>query len=371
MRIPVCAPAVAPRQEEYVLQALRDNAVAGGPHLARFEEGFARWVGRTHGVACCNGSAALEIALAALHLPAGSEVIIPDFTLIAVAVSVIRAGLRPVLVDVEPDTRCLDPQRVAAAVTPRTAALLVAHTYGHPADMGALSALAARHRLLLIEDAAEAHGAQWQGRNAGTFGTLACFSFYANKLISTGEGGMVLTDDAALRDRLRLLRNAGFTLPRFRHDVFATNYRLTNLQAALGCAQLEMADAWLQQRIGHAQHYTRRFSGCDAIIPPVTRPDCRNSFWMYGIELSDACPVDRDTLMQQLEAQGIETRPFFVPLHRQPVFAGDNPLYPDTAGDFPVSDRLAQRGLYLPSGTALTAAQLDTVADAVLAAVRA
>lgn len=371
-RIPVCAPAVAPRQEEFVLAALRANQLAGGPHLARFEEGFARWAGSRYGVACCNGSAALELALTALDPPPGAEVIIPDFTLIVLAVAVIRAGCRPVLAEVEADTRCLDPARAAAAVTPRTFAIIVAHTYGHPADLAALGALARQHNIHLIEDAAEAHGAAWQSTPVGTVGALACYSFYANKLITTGEGGMVLTDDERLRDRLRLLRNAGLTEPRFRHEVLAANYRLTNLQAAIGCAQLEMIDTWLAARIAGAEHYTRRFAGCPQLAPPATRPGARNVFWMYGLELTDACAVDRAEVCRRLDAAGIETRPFFYPLHRQPVFArGGNPLHPDCSGAFPVSDRLGERGFYLPSGSALTADQRDRVADAVLAAIRA
>ncbi|HNW93386.1 MAG TPA: DegT/DnrJ/EryC1/StrS family aminotransferase, partial [bacterium] len=216
----------------------------------------------------------------------------------------------------------------------------------------------------------EAHGARWRGRMAGTAGVLACYSFYANKLITTGEGGMVLTDDRQLRDRLRLLRNAGLTEPRFQHEVLATNYRLTNLQAAIGCAQLAMIDTWLAARIANAAHYTRRFTGCAAIATPVTRPHAVNAFWMYGIELTAACPHDRATVITRLDAAGIETRPFFHPLHRQPVFArGGSPLHPACCGAFPVSDRLGARGLYLPSGSTLTAPERDRVADAVLSAV--
>jgi perosamine synthetase len=361
--IHVWEPVLDGNEERYVRDCLETNWISSlGTYITRFEEAFAAWCGMPHAVACSSGTAALHLSLVALGVGPGDEVIIPDFTLIVSANTVILAGAKPVLVDVDEKTWCLDPRKIEEKITPRTKAIMPVHMYGHPCDMPAIQDIAKKHGLAVIEDCAEAHGAELGGRKVGTFGDAGCFSFYGNKILTTGEGGMVLVRDAALAARLRLLRDQGFEPPRFVHRVVGFNYRLTNVQAAIGLAQTEKADEKVRRKREIAGWYLSLFAFGSDLEVPSEAPGAKNVYWMFGVKLGPRFPQGRDAVMDELKAKGIETRAFFCPMHRQPVFVnGSDGRYPDVSGEYPVSDDLWNRGLYLPSGTGLTREQAREV----------
>ncbi|MEP7293739.1 MAG: DegT/DnrJ/EryC1/StrS family aminotransferase, partial [Chloroflexota bacterium] len=314
---------------------------------------------------------ALHLAMVALGIGAGDEVIIPDFTLIVSANTVMQTGARPVLVDVDPLTWCIDPTLIEAKITPRTKAIMVVHMYGHPCDMVAIGEIAARHNLYVIEDCAEAHGSEVNGQRVGSFGDVGCFSFYGNKTLTTGEGGMVVCRDFELAERMRLLRSQGFREPRFVHDVVAFNYRLTNVQAAIGVAQTERADAKVAQKRWIAQAYNALLAHEADLTLPYEASWAKSTYWMYGIVLGDGFGVGKDELMQQLKQKGVDTRSFFCSMHLQPVFRnGLEANSPEVSGEYPVSADLWKRGLYLPSGLALTREQIEEVVMVLLSCKR-
>lgn len=350
-------------EERYVLDALRSGWISSaGEYLDRFEKAFAKWCGVEYGVACSSGTAALHLACAALGIGSGDEVILSNFTLAACANMVILAGARPVFVDADPKTWCMDAARIEPRITPRTKAIMAVHMYGHPCDMERISDVARRRGLAVIEDCAEAHGAEFGNRKVGTIGDVGCFSFYGNKILTTGEGGMLVTARKDVAERARLLRNQAFEEPRFVHHSFGFNYRLTNLQAAMGLAQCETLDRKVEAKRNIAAAYTRRLRGQRDITLPYEAPGCKSVYWMYGVLLGDSFGPDKSRAMELLKRKGIETRSFFHPLHRQPVYVtGRDPRFPDIRGEYPVSDMLYQRGLYLPSGIGLTEAQVDEV----------
>ncbi|MBP2233297.1 perosamine synthetase [Azospirillum agricola] len=362
--IPVSEPLLGERALTYVQEAVNSGWVSSdGRFITEFERIWAEYCGVRHGVAVCNGTIALELAVQALGLEPGSEIIMPSLTIISCALAVIEAGCVPVLVDCEPDSWCMDMAQVAAKITPRTRAIMPVHMYGHPVDMAPLLELAERHGLAIVEDAAEAHGAEYHGRRAGGLGTLGCFSFYANKIITTGEGGMVVTDDDALAERMRSLRNLCFRRDRrFLHTELGHNYRMTNLQAAIGVAQVERIEDHLQRKRRMAALYQARLGDLPQLALPVERPGVRNVYWMYGVVLDDSVPFDAVEFAQRLRGRGVDTRPFFLGMHEQPVLH-DRGLF--VGERYPVTERLARRGLYLPSGLPLTEEQIDTVAVAV------
>jgi perosamine synthetase len=334
-----------------------------GRFITEFERRWAEYCGVAHGVAVCNGTVAIEMAMAALALPLGSEVILPSFTIISCVAAVLRTGCRPVLVDCEPDTWCLDVAEVEHKITDRTRAIMPVHIYGHMAEMNLLTDLAGKYGLAVIEDAAEAHGAEFHGRRAGGIGTMGCFSFYANKIVTTGEGGMVVTDDPKLAERSRSLRNLCFRRDqRFLHSELGYNFRMTNLQAAIGLSQIERIEEHVALKRRVATLYSERLREIRGLRLPVERPNFKNVYWMYGIVLDDSLPLDAAALGARLKERGIDSRPFFLGMHEQPVLR-DRGLF---AGErYPVTERLARRGLYLPSGLGLDEAQIDTVCAAV------
>jgi perosamine synthetase len=324
--------------------------------VKRFEREFAAYCGVRHGVATHNGTVALHLALAALGIGPGDEVILPTLTFVATANAVVYTGATPVFVDSEPHTWNIAPEAVARAVTPRTRAIIAVHLYGHPADMDPLRALADQHGLTLIEDAAEAHGARYKGRRAGSLSDVAIFSFFGNKIITTGEGGMVLTDDPALAERCFLLENqARHNENPYWHAEIGYNYRMTNLQAALGVAQLERIEDLIAVRVQNAAHYNRRLSE----VPGLSRPPCaewaENVYWMYTVLVEEEYGLDRDTVMTRLRQRGIDTRPAFYPIHTLPMYHQDQRL--------PVAEEVGRKGLNLPSGATLTPEQVDLVCD--------
>jgi perosamine synthetase len=371
--IPVSEPLLADRESEYVEACIKTGWISSsGPLIDEFEQKWSQYCGRKYGVSVCNGTAALQAAIEALHLTKGDEVILPTFTIISCASAILYAGGTPVLVDVDPRTWTMDVAQVAEKITSRTKAIMVVHIYGHPADLDPIIALADRHGLAIIEDAAEAHGAEYlsgrtttapQWRRCGSFGTASCFSFYANKLITTGEGGMVLADDPGLAGKLRSLRNLCFqTERRFSHEELGFNFRFTNIQAALGLAQLERMDKIVAKKRWMGQEYTNRLQGIAGLQLPVEEPWARSVYWMYGVVLSEDTGMDASAFARKLVDRGIETRPFFLGMHEQPVFQRRGLFKGER---YPIAERLAQRGLYLPSGMALTEEQLRCVVETV------
>jgi perosamine synthetase len=341
---------------------------SAGRFIEEFEEKWAAYCGRKYAVAVSNGTAALQVAVATLGLRPGDEVIMPTFTIISCALAVVYAGGVPVLVDSDPRTWTLDVNQIARKVTPRTKAIMAVHIYGHPADMEPILALAASKNLAVIEDAAEAHGAEYLlGRNGrepvwrrcGSFGMSSCFSFYANKLITTGEGGMILTDRSEVAEKARSLRNLCFqSRRRFYHEELGFNFRITNLQAALGRSQLEHMDQIVAKKRWIGREYTRRLRGLPGLQLPVEETWARNVYWMYGVVVSESTGMNAETVARRLAKHGIETRPFFLGMHEQPVFWPRGWYLNES---YPVAERLARQGLYLPSGMALTEEQLEQV----------
>ena len=353
--IPVCEPVLDGNERDYVLDCLEGNWISSlGQYIPLFEERFSAHCGASYGVACSSGTAALHLALEALDIGPGDEVIIPAFTLIVSANVVCLTGATPVLVDVEPDTWCINAKQIEEKVGPRTKAIMPVHMYGHPADMGAIMGIARRHGLAVIEDCAQAHGAEVHGRRVGAIGDVGAFSFYGNKTLTTGEGGMLLTNDAAIAERAALLRNQAFEQERFVHHAVGFNYRMTNIQAAIGAAQCERLDGKVQSKMEMARVYGDLLAGCGDIQLPVCRPWAKNVYWMYGVLLQRSFGRDAAEVRLMLADRGVDTRSFFVPIHRQPIYQGNHRRWPDLRGEYPVSDDLAARGFYLPSGPTLT-----------------
>ncbi|HMK36119.1 MAG TPA: DegT/DnrJ/EryC1/StrS family aminotransferase [Desulfomonilaceae bacterium] len=361
--IPVCEPLLDGREMKYVQDCIETNWISSaGKYISLFEEKFSTYCDMPFGVACSNCTTGLHMAMVALGIGPGDEVIIPDFTLIVSANTVILTGAKPVLVDVNAQTWCIDPPLIEEKITPRTKAIMLVHMYGHPCDMDAVMDIARRHKLFVIEDCAQAHGAEVNGKKAGSFGDVSCFSFYGNKILTTGEGGMVLCRDANIAQRLQLLRNQGFQEPRFVHEVMGFNYRITNIQAAIGVAQTEMVEEKIERKRWIGKTYNELLHGLADLTLPYEAPWAKNVYWMYGIVVQDGFGRTKDELMGMLKQKGVDTRSFFCPMSMQPVFKGSDQRFPDLSGEYPVSVDLWNRGLYLPSGLGLTRDQMEEVA---------
>jgi perosamine synthetase len=364
--IPVCEPWLTEQDTELVLDCLRSGWISSaGKYLDEFETGWAAYCGMKHGVAVSNGTTALEIAAELLNLQAGDEVIMPTFTIISCAQAIVRCGGVPVLVDSDARTWQMDVTQIEDKLTSRTRAIMAVHIYGHPNDMDPLLAIAARHGLMVIEDAAEAHGAEYKGHKCGGLGDISAFSFYANKLITTGEGGMVLTQRDDLAERARSLRNLCFQKGRrFVHDELGHNFRLTNLQAALGVAQLRRFDQIVERKRAIAHAYTERLKDVPGIELPVEESWARNVYWVYGMVLDESSGLNADEMSRRLREKGVETRPFFLGMHEQPVFHKQGLFLNER---YPVAERLARQGLYLPTGLTIQDSAIGQVCDAVQA----
>jgi perosamine synthetase len=368
--VPVNQPVLDGHEREYVLRCIETGWISSeGPAVAEFEEKMAARVGRRFGVAVSNGSVALDLAVRALRLPEGSEVIMPAFTIISCAAAIVRAGLIPVLVDADPLTWNMDVSKVADRVTPKTRAIMVVHIYGLPTDMRPILEIAGQNGLRIVEDAAEMHGQTYRGKPCGGFGDVSVFSFYPNKHITTGEGGMVLTDNADIADACRSLRNLSHSPKRrFIHEELGYNYRLTNLQAALGLAQLERLDESVAKKRRIGAFYNSHLTGMPEIeLPPAITDYAENIYWVYGMVLSDKATCDADEMETRLKKLGIGTRPFFWGMHEQPVFRRMG-LFADE--HYPVTERIARRGFYVPSGLGITEEQQARVVKSVKQALR-
>ncbi len=353
--IPVAEPDLSGNELRYVTECVQTEWVSSlGKYVGAFEEAMAARCGRRHAISVCNGTAALHLALVVLGIGPGDEVIVPSLTFVATANAVSYTGATPVFADSEPAYWQIDPQGLEALVTPRTRAIIPVDLYGHPFDMDAVASVAQRHGLAIVEDAAEAHGALYKGRPCGSLGDMSCFSFYGNKVITTGEGGMILTDDDAWYERARFLRDHAMSATeRYYHPEIGYNYRLTNIQAALGLAQVERIETFIEAKRRNAAHYARRLLGVPGITVAPEAAWARNVYWMYSILVNPDFPLSRQELMAALKQRGVDTRPFFHAIHTMPCHAGEECL--------PVAEGIAARGLNLPSSVRLTEEQIDYI----------
>jgi len=365
--IPVFEPVLNEEDIQAVVAALRRGEISGsfGEALRDFETEFAAYVGCKHGIATSSGTTALHLAVAAAKIGTGDEVLMSTSTNIATALAAFHNGAVSVPVDSEDTTWNLDLELVESLITPKTKAIIPVHLFGHPVDMDRLNAIAKKHGIMVIEDAAESHGATVRGRKTGSLGDMACFSFYANKIITTGEGGMVTTNDDGLAAQLRLLRNLAFTQPRFFHEEAGYNFRMTGYAGALGLSQVRRIESVITEKRRVAATYTKLLANVPGLRLPVELEWARNVYWMYAVVVDPEFGVTRDQLMKSLAAAGIETRTFFCGMHKQP-FLRAQPGFRDIP--CPVADRLWERGLYLPSAPTLTEATIGEVVDRMLQA---
>jgi perosamine synthetase len=361
--IPVAAPIFVGNEREYVEECLQSGWISSnGRFIQRFEDAFAAFCGTRYALSCCNGTAALHLALLALGIGPDDEVIIPTLTYVATANAVAYCGARPVCVDSERESWNMDPNKIEEVITPRTRAILVVHLYGHPANMGPIMETAAKYGLLVIEDAAEAHGAEYMGRKVGGIGHIATFSFYGNKIITTGEGGMVTTNDATLAAKVRMLKGQGMDPNRrYWFPIVGYNYRMTNIEAAIGLAQLERIDWHLARRREIALRYRRGLQTRPWFNVQAELPWARNVYWMTTLLLGEDWPLSRADTMAALAHKGIETRPVFYPVHSLPMYRSAHGYR-----SFPVAEAIARSGMNLPSSASLTADDIDYVVRSLL-----
>ena len=367
--IPIAEPEIGEEELKLVMEAVKSGWVSSkGKYIKEFEKDFSNYIGTKYGVAVSNGTAALHLALVALGIGPGDEVLIPTLTFASVANAVIYSGAKPVFVDSHPDYWCIDPEDAERKITERTKAIIAVHSYGHSCDMDCILELANRYGLYVVEDCAEAHGAEYKGRKVGSFGDISCFSFYGNKIITTGEGGMCLTNDQKLAEKMKILRDHGMDPKRrYWHEVIGFNYRMTNLQAALGVAQLKKIDYFISKKRKIAKTYNSLFEGIDKVVCPPEMPWAKSVYWLYSILInySKTSINNRDKLMEMLAQRGIETRPLFYPIHEMP------PYKKYSQGRCPVAEKISRKGLSLPSSTKLTDEEVRFIANATIKSLQA
>lgn len=364
MQVPVNEPLLDGNEKKYLIECIDTGWISSeGPFVRRFEENLAKYFNRKYAVAVCNGTVAIDIAIDALNLQSGDEVIMPSFTIISCISALIRKGCIPIFVDQDPITWNMDVTQIEGKITSRTKALMVVHIYGLPVDMDPILALAKKHGIQVIEDSAEMHGQTYNGKKCGSFGDLSVLSFYPNKHITTGEGGMLLTDDEELAERCRSLRNLCF-IPerRFVHFELGYNGRMTNMQAAIGLAQFERIDEFIAKKrwIGSLYQEMLRDYSSMAMLPLHETAYAQNVYWVFGVVLDKAFPHDAEYFMKELAKSGIGSRPFFWGMHEQPVLK-KYAFYKDES--LPVCENMSRRGFYLPSGLALTERQISYVVE--------
>lgn len=363
--IPVNEPLLGKKELEYVTDCVKTGWISSkGSYINKFEEKFAKVCDVKYGVSTTNGTTALHLALIALGIGKGDEVIMPTFTMIATAYAVLYTGAKPVFVDSEDRTWNMDVTKIGKVISKKTKAILPVHIYGHPVDMDPVRKIAKKHGLYVIEDAAEAHGAEYKGKKCGSLGDIGCFSFYGNKIITTGEGGMVVTNNKKIAERAELLKDLAHSPgKRFLHTDLAYNYRMTNMQAAVGLAQVEQIKKFISKKRQIARSYKKHLKGIKGIRLPIEEKWAKNVYWMYSVLVEDDFGLTRDVLMAELKKEGVGTRAFFVPMHRQPVIMKGKML--DKKAKYPVSEYISERGLYLPTGMALTEKDIVTVCNKV------
>ena len=362
--IPVNEPLLNGNEKKYLNNCIETGWISSeGPYVKEFEEKFSKRAGRKFGIAVCNGTAALEAAVIAAGVKKGDEVILPSFTIISCASSIIRAGAIPVLVDSEEDNWNMNVNQIRNKISKNTKAIMIVHIYGLPVDIYPVLKLAEEFNLKIIEDAAELIGQTYKGKPCGSFGDVSTFSFYPNKHITTGEGGMIVTDDPEIESRCRSLRNLCFKPEkRFVHDELGFNFRMTNLQAALGLAQFERLDEFINRKRWIGRLYNEQFRNFPYFNIPLEKSEfAENIYWVYGILLNEKSKMNAEEIMKLLNQKNIGTRPFFYPMHLQPVF---NKMGLFENEKYPVSEKLSEFGFYIPSGLALTEEQIITSAEA-------
>lgn len=360
--IPISKPSITQLELEYVTDAVRSTWISSlGKYIDQFEEEFAAFCGCRYAVSVSNGTVAIHLALVACGIGPGDEVIVPDLSFIATANTVLHAGATPVFVDIEPESLCMDPMLLEKAITPRTKAIMPVHLYGHPADMDAINKIARKHNLIVIEDAAEAHGASIGSRRTGGLGFCGTFSFYGNKNLTTGEGGMITTNDESLNQKCRYLRDHAMSKEkRFWHTEVGYNYRMTNMQAAIGCAQLKRSEELLNRRREIFEMYTKELHGKPGIIVKQPKDGVVDSHWLVCVELDKNSYEERDAVMERLKKEGVDSRPYFYPMSHMPYF--------DKA-DTPVSVNKSLRGINLPTFTDITKEEIKRVSRSLFDAI--
>lgn len=362
--IPVCEPFIGGEELEYVIDCIKTNWISSkGKYIEEFEQRFASYCDCKHGISTTSGTTALHLALASLGIGPGNEVIVPTFTMISTAFAIVYTGAKPVLIDAEPETWNMDVTKIEEKISPRTKAIMLVHIYGHPCDMEPIMKIASKYNLHVVEDAAEAHGAEYKGKRTGGIGHVGCFSFYANKIITTGEGGMVVTNDDGVAKKARALKGLAHSEGRrFLHTDIAFNYRMTNIQAAIGLAQFEKIDELVERRRTHAYLYNSGLKDIQGIKLPTEKEWAKNVYWMYSILVENGFGITRDELMKRLGEKGIETRTFFIPCHQQPAFRKIGLFQGEV---YSVAEELSTKGLYLPSGSGLSPAEIEYICDMV------
>ena len=361
--IPVNRPLINGNEKKYLLEAIESGWISSdGPFVEEFENKFAKFVNQKYAVAVANGTAALEISVKALGISRGQEVIMPTFTIISCALAVIKSGGVPVFVDCYPDTWNMNVEQLESKITSKTVAIMPVHIYGLPVEMQPVLEIAKKHKLWIIEDAAESHGQNYFGKPCGSFGDISTFSFYANKHITTGEGGMIVTNNLELANKCKKLRNLSFEpKKRFIHYDIGWNYRMTNLQAALGLAQLEQIEKTISRKKSLGEMYQRYFKDTDLFSNPIEkREGYTNNYWVYGVVLNPNLNKSANEVMASLSEEGVGTRPFFWPMHKQPI------LKEYSFTSLPVSEHIAEYGLYLPSGVGTTDEEIKRSATSLL-----
>lgn len=360
--IPVNQPQLNGREKELLIECIESGWISSdGPFVAEFEASFASFIGKDFGAAVSNGTAALEAALFAIGIEEGDEIIMPSFTIISCAIAALRFGAKPILVDIEPVTWNIDVNLIESKISPRTKAIMAVHMYGHPCDLDPILDLAKRYNLKVVEDASQVHGATYKNKMCGSIGDISTFSFYANKILTTGEGGMVLTSDNLLANRVRDYRNLCFRPDRrFYHTELGNNLRMTNLQAAVGIAQLERINEFIEVKRLNGLRYRSLLKQITGVKVQEQLPWAKMVYWMYCIELQESTKFNAGKMMKELYLAGIGTRPFFLGLHEQPVLR-DKGWYLNEK--FPITERASSQGLYLPSSLNLTEAQIKFVSQ--------
>jgi perosamine synthetase len=358
--IPIAEPSLGEEELKNVTEAIKSGWISSkGKFILEFEERFARYCGVKYGVATSNGTVALHLALVALGIGKGDEVIVPTLTFVTTANVVRYTGAKPVFVDSDLEYWCIDPEKIEKKLTRRTKAIIPVHLYGHPCDMDAITDIAKKHNLFIIEDAAEAHGAEYKGRKVGSFGIINCFSFFGNKIITTGEGGMCLTNDKKLAEKMRILRDHGMSPnKRYWHDVIGFNYRMTNMQAAVGVAQLKKIDKFMEEKRQIARWYSEGLKDLAENSLIKLHPEMKWAkcvYWMYSILIENGFGMSRNELMRRLMENGVDSRPFFYPIHVMPPYEKEKKDY------FPIAEDLSKQGLNLPSSTRLSREEVNII----------
>lgn len=357
MFIPVYRPELKGKELEYITNCIKSGWISSiGNYVVEFERKFAGYCNTRYAVSTCNGTVSLHLALVALGIGKGDEVIVPSLTFVATANSVVYTGARPVFVDIDLETWCIDPERIKGKITKNTKAIIPVHLYGHPCDMAPILDIAKRYNLWVIEDCAEAHGALYKNRKVGGFGDIGCFSFYGNKIITTGEGGMATTNNKKIYERLLYLKDHAMSKKkRYYHPDIGFNYRLTNMQAAVGLAQLERIEEFINKKRMIASWYNKRLSHISGIKTPPEKPWAKNVYWMYSILVDKNSGISRDEFMKRLFKKGIDTRPFFYPIHKLPPYRINLSL--------PNTEKVSSQGVNLPSFPVLKEKEVDFICD--------